>query len=146
MGPSCTNFMILELETNSKRCGTLPRVIGNRCRMFRFGFIRQCTRLESMVPISLERVNGQDYSAGDLTVGYGEGGSARGEFFGPELGFGFNLELPHGASKNDKILLVKTAWGGKDLAQDFRPPSILLASRMRSIFGRSLLQCHAAGH
>lgn len=58
-------------------------------------------------------VNGQDYSAGDLTVGYGEGGSARGEFFGPELGFGFHLKLPPGSSPNDKILLVKTAWGGR---------------------------------
>ncbi|CAJ1952022.1 unnamed protein product [Cylindrotheca closterium] len=68
-------------------------------------------------------INGQDYSAGDLTVGYGEGGSARSEFFGPELGFGFHLDLPPGSSTRDKILLVKTAWGGKDLAQDFRPPS-----------------------
>lgn len=58
-------------------------------------------------------VNGKDYSAGDLTVGYGEGGSARGEFFGPELGFGFNLALPPQSSPKDKILLIKTAWGGK---------------------------------
>lgn len=58
-------------------------------------------------------VNGQDYSAGDLTVGYGAGGTAAGRFFGPELGFGFHLKLPPGASPNDKILLIKTAWGGK---------------------------------
>eukprot|EP00980_Cylindrotheca_fusiformis_P019289 scaffold6613_cov75-Cylindrotheca_fusiformis.AAC.1 len=82
-------------------------------------------------------INGQDYSAGDLTVGYGEGGTKRGTYFGPELGFGFHIELPPTAdSDGDKILLIKTAWGvantflfffpliqGKDLAQDFRPPS-----------------------
>jgi hypothetical protein len=32
-----------------------------------------------------------------------------GRFFGPELGFGFNIDIPEG----DKVLLVKTAWGGK---------------------------------
>jgi hypothetical protein len=58
-------------------------------------------------------VNGQDYSAGDLTVGYGEGGTKRGAFFGPELGFGFHIDLPKTFSDGDKVLLIKTAWGGK---------------------------------
>jgi len=64
-------------------------------------------------------INGQDYSAGDLTVGYGTGGPPRGEFFGVELGFGFHIDVPPG----DKVLIIKTAWGGKDLAQDYRPPT-----------------------
>ena len=62
-----------------------------------------------------------DYSAGDLTVGFGAGGLTTSDplFFGPELGFGWNLDL----QCNEKVLLVKTAWGGKTLAGDFRPPS-----------------------
>ena len=85
--------------------------------------------------------NGEDYSAGSLKIGYGAGrddieddvqdsvGSLNieygagwppnGPFFGPEIGFGFNLDIPAG----DKVLLIKTAWGGKDLARDYRPPT-----------------------
>lgn len=55
--------------------------------------------------------NGVDYTAGSLTIGYGAGGPTNqyGPFFGPELGFGFNL----GLECNEKVLIVKTAWGGK---------------------------------
>ena len=39
--------------------------------------------------------------------------------FGPELGLGHVL----GARFDEPVLLVKTAWGGKSLFEDFRPPS-----------------------
>jgi len=39
--------------------------------------------------------------------------------FGPELGIGHVL----GARFAEPVLLIKTAWGGKSLAVDFRPPS-----------------------
>ncbi|MEZ6017638.1 MAG: sialate O-acetylesterase [Planctomycetota bacterium] len=39
--------------------------------------------------------------------------------FGPELGIGHAL----GERFEEPVLLVKTAWGGKSLAHDFRPPS-----------------------
>ena len=39
----------------------------------------------------------------------------------PEYGFGFGLEDPASALKGEKVLLIKTAWGGKTLASDFRP-------------------------
>lgn len=39
--------------------------------------------------------------------------------FGPELGIGHVL----GQRFVEPVLLVKTAWGGKSLAKDFRPPS-----------------------
>lgn len=54
-------------------------------------------------------VNRQDYSAGNLTVGYGAKGTFHGYSIGPELGFGFNLRIPEG----DKALIIKTAWGGE---------------------------------
>jgi hypothetical protein len=54
---------------------------------------------------------------GGLTVGYtGYGGSSH---IGPELGFGDVV----GDHYKDPVLLIKTAWGGKSLFQDFRPPS-----------------------
>jgi hypothetical protein len=40
------------------------------------------------------------------------------ETFGPELGFGFAVD-----DNDTPILLLKEAWGGVDLAVDFRPPS-----------------------
>lgn len=52
---------------------------------------------------------------GKLTVGYGAGVDC----IGPEMGFGFAV----GDAQRDPVVLVKLAWGGKSLAQDFRPPS-----------------------
>ena len=52
---------------------------------------------------------------GKLTVGYGAGTDC----IGPEYGFGNAV----GDAIRDPVLLIKLAWGGKSLAQDFRPPS-----------------------
>lgn len=51
---------------------------------------------------------------GPLTVGFGSPGR-----IGPELGFGHVVGDHHEA----KVLLIKTAWGGKSLFEDFRSPS-----------------------
>ncbi len=55
--------------------------------------------------------------AGPLTVGFSVYGDRH--HFGPELQFGHVL----GDSLSNPVLLIKTAWGGKSLYQDFRPPS-----------------------
>ncbi|MBL8753910.1 MAG: sialate O-acetylesterase [Planctomycetes bacterium] len=55
--------------------------------------------------------------AGPLSVGFAVYDDRR--HFGPELGIGHVL----GARFSEPVLLVKTAWGGKSLMQDFRPPS-----------------------
>jgi hypothetical protein len=52
---------------------------------------------------------------GRLTVGYGAGADT----IGPELGFGWVV----GDSIPEPVVLIKLAWGGKSLAEDFRPPS-----------------------
>lgn len=59
-------------------------------------------------------------SSGKLTVSRDSGFAAPG-MFGPELMFGFTI----GDARKDggPVLLIKTAWGGKSLAVDFRPPS-----------------------
>jgi alpha-galactosidase len=51
---------------------------------------------------------------GKLTVGYGSPGC-----IGPELEFG-NVVGDH---FSQPVLLIKTAWGGRSLFRDFRPPS-----------------------
>lgn len=52
---------------------------------------------------------------GKLTAGYG----ANSDRVGPELGFGWVI----GDAYEEPVLLIKLAWGGKSLAEDFRPPS-----------------------
>lgn len=54
--------------------------------------------------------------AGPLSVGFAVYDDVH--HFGPELGLGRQL----GRRWHQPVLLVKTAWGGKSLAVDFRPP------------------------
>jgi len=56
-----------------------------------------------------------DIRSGGLTIGYGANDSR----VGPELGFGHVI----GDALDNQVLLIKTCWGGKSLAVDFRPPS-----------------------
>jgi len=52
---------------------------------------------------------------GKVKVGYGFDG----ERIGPEYGFGVYIDK----AIDEPVLIIKTAWGGKSLAVDFRPPS-----------------------
>jgi hypothetical protein len=52
---------------------------------------------------------------GKLTAGFG----AREDTIGPEFTFGITMDKLH----KEPVLLIKTAWGGKSLHTDFRPPS-----------------------
>jgi hypothetical protein len=53
---------------------------------------------------------------GPLKPGYGSNQKK----IGPELGFGWVV----GDAFEEPVLLIKLAWGGKSLAEDFRPPSL----------------------
>jgi alpha-galactosidase len=53
---------------------------------------------------------------GPLTAGFGA--DARGPKIGPEFSFGIFAEQ----QLDEPILIIKTAWGGKSLHTDFRPP------------------------
>ncbi|NNJ24387.1 sialate O-acetylesterase [Alienimonas chondri] len=54
---------------------------------------------------------------GKLTAGFGA--DARGPKIGPEFTFGIAMH----EALDKPILIIKTAWGGKSLHTDFRPPS-----------------------
>ena len=54
---------------------------------------------------------------GPLTMGFSVYGDAH--HFGPELQLGYVV----GDFFTNQVLLIKTAWGGKSLYRDFRPPS-----------------------
>ena len=61
--------------------------------------------------------NGQRF--GKLTMGYGTSKQDELRVFGPELGFGWAI----GDHLDEPVLIIKTAWGGKSIDRDFRPPS-----------------------
>ena len=56
---------------------------------------------------------------GNLTVGFGSPGR-----IGPELEFGNTV----GDHFEEQVLIIKTAWGGRSIGRDFRPPSSGLPS------------------
>ena len=58
-----------------------------------------------------------ELKSGPLSVGYGVHRGSH--HIGPELGIGLVLA----DAFEEPVLLVKTCWGGKSLAKDFRPPS-----------------------
>jgi alpha-galactosidase len=61
---------------------------------------------------------------GPLGVGFGVRNELPEGYIGPEYGF----DRIVGNALNDPILLIKTAWGGKSLAVDFRPPSSVMSN------------------
>jgi len=58
---------------------------------------------------------------GKLTAGYGSrrNPSESGDKIGPEFTFGIFMQK----ALNEPFLIIKTAWGGKSIHTDFRPPS-----------------------
>ena len=64
--------------------------------------------------------NKQGVMAGGVSIGFtGYGSDKSRHHIGPELQIGHVL----GDAHKEPILLIKTAWGGKSLYKDFRPPS-----------------------
>ncbi len=63
--------------------------------------------------------NGEGF--GKLTAGYGsrKNPSESGGKIGPEFTFGITMD----AAFDEPVLIIKTAWGGKSLYYDYRPPS-----------------------
>jgi hypothetical protein len=66
------------------------------------------------------KANGE--GTGKLTAGYGARGSnptQDGGKIGPEFTFGLTMD----AALKEPVLIIKTAWGGRSLSTQFRPPS-----------------------
>ena len=66
--------------------------------------------------------NANGEGTGKLTAGFGARGdqpTQDGGKIGPEFTFGLAMD----AALKEPVLLIKTAWGGRSLATEFRPPS-----------------------
>ena len=65
--------------------------------------------------LSEDRGGNPSVKEGKLTTGFG----AREDTIGPEFTFGITMQKLH----QQPVLIIKTAWGGKNIHTDFRPPS-----------------------
>jgi hypothetical protein len=99
--------------------GTLVTLMGDPVKGRMFKHLRGADgkwTVRDDVWMTYQRENGP-LLAGPLGLGFSVYGDQR--HFGPELQFGHVI----GDATANQVLLIKTAWGGKSLDVDFRPPS-----------------------
>ena len=99
--------------------GTLAQLLRNPTKAPRFAHLRDGQGNWTVRDDVWVRFRREDRPLlhGPLTIGFSVYGDAH--HFGPELQFGWVL----GDYLTNQVLLIKTAWGGKSLYKDFRPPS-----------------------
>jgi hypothetical protein len=86
--------------------------------------------------------NGEGF--GKLTAGYGsrQKPGEDGGKIGPEFTFGLTMD----AAIQEPVLIIKTAWGGKSLNYDFRPPSAGPYARTAADIEKDRNPTERAGH
>ncbi len=98
--------------------GTLARLMQNPGFKNRFGHLQQADgSWSARDDVFVRYQTDQELKLGPLGIGF-TGYSGK-HHIGPELQFGHIL----GDALDEPVLLIKTAWGGKSLSKDFRPPS-----------------------
>ena len=97
--------------------GTLERVMRDPAKAKRFAHLKAASG-DWVVrdDVWVQFKTGQGLKKGPLTIGFT--GYAGRHHMGQELQFGHVI----GDAIDEQVLLIKTAWGGKSLYQDFRPP------------------------
>ena len=101
--------------------GTLLRVMKNSTEPKRYAHLKDAmgnwvTRNDAFIRFR----NKQGVMSGGVSIGFtGYGSMENRHHIGPELQIGHRL----GNHFKKPVLLIKTAWGGKSLYKDFRPPS-----------------------
>ena len=109
----------LEGKDYNEGRGTLVRVMRDPAKAPMFKHLKDAQdrwTVRDDVWVRYQRERGP-LLAGPLGFGFSVYGDAH--HFGPELQFGHVM----GDHFENQVLLIKTAWGGKSLFQDFRPPS-----------------------
>jgi len=86
--------------------------------------------------------NGEGY--GKLTAGYGSrrNPAEDGGKIGPEFTFGLKMD----AEFEEPVLIIKTAWGGKSLFYDYRPPSAGVYPRTETDIDKDRRGKDGSGH
>ncbi len=85
----------------------------------RFAHLKKGDQWIERDDVQIHYLGGAGRRTGKLTIGYGTARKDDKRLFGPELGFGWVV----GDHYDQDVLIIKTAWGGKSIDRDFRPPS-----------------------
>lgn len=120
--PGKLKIFILAGQSNMEGKGsveTMNRQLANPEKKDRFAHLQDGDGWVEREDVWIHYLGGRGVRTGKLTVGYGVSQEGSQKLFGPELGFGWTL----GDYVDDDILIIKTAWGGKSIDKDFRPPS-----------------------
>jgi hypothetical protein len=88
--------------------------------------------------------DGNGEGLGKLTTGYGSrrDPAKDGGKIGPEFTFGITMD----EAFEEPVLIIKTAWGGKSLYHDFRPPSAGVYPRTPQDIGKDRYPEAGSGH
>jgi Carbohydrate esterase, sialic acid-specific acetylesterase len=107
-------------EKGSERPGTLLATLHDRAKgkMLRHLVNAKGEWAEKRDDVWIYDISELGERHGPLEFGYGWDLGSR-VWFGPELQFGQLM----GDRLENQVLIIKTAWGGRDLYKDFRPPS-----------------------
>ena len=98
---------------------TMQQQLMDPAKKSRFEHLQEGDQWAQRDDVSIHYLGGQGRRSGPLTVGYGVSREGNSDWFGPELGFGWTV----GEALDAPVLIIKTAWGGKSIDRDFRPPS-----------------------
>ncbi len=98
--------------------GTLGKVMKDAAKAHLFKHLKDAAGIWVVRDdVRVDYKTKHEHKKGGLTIGFtGYGGK---HHIGPELQFGHVI----GDYIDEPVLLIKTAWGGKSLYKDFRPPS-----------------------
>ncbi len=120
--PKKLKIFILAGQSNMEGKGsvlTMNHQLNHPEKKSRFEHLKQNDQWVEREDVWIDYLGNRGQRHGKLTVGYGISQPGSQKLFGPELGFGWVV----GDKFDEPVLIIKTAWGGKSLDRDFRPPS-----------------------
>ena len=97
--------------------GTLVELQEQKPALFQQAFDSENKSWNTRTDVFLRHQTNHKLKTGGLTIGFT--GHKDDQHIGPEFQFGHVI----GKHFEEPVLLIKTAWGGKSLFKDFRPPS-----------------------
>ncbi len=112
---------------------TVEKQLNDPERRDRFAHLKDGDSWAQRDDVWIHYLGNQGRRSGPLTIGYGVSKPDDTRLFGPELGFGWTV----GDAIDAPVLIIKTAWGGKSIDRDFRPPSRGFPPSLEEVYERA---------
>ncbi len=130
--PKKVKIFILAGQSNMEGKGsvvTTEHQLADPKKQKRFAHLKKDGKWVERDDVFIDYLGGAGQRYGKLTMGYGTSRKNDVRLFGPELGFGWTV----GDHFDEPVLIIKTAWGGKSIDRDFRPPSRGFPESMKTV-------------